>query len=152
MNRSIGPAAIAALLVAGAAFTAPPPAAAPIALTVYKDPSCGCCTQWVAHLRAAGFRVSVVDTTNLEPVKARYHVTPALASCHTATVAGTRYVIEGHVPADLIAQLMRDQPNVAGLAVPGMVAGSPGMDSPNPQPYDVVSFDSTGKTAVFARR
>jgi hypothetical protein len=138
----------AALTLAVAAFAAPAPPPPPT-ITVYKDPACGCCTKWVEHLRAAGFRVTVVDTSNMEAIKARFGVTDALASCHTAKAGA--YVIEGHVPAGLIQRLLAEHPAVRGLAVPGMVAGSPGMESPNPQHYDVVSFDRDGKTAVYAR-
>jgi hypothetical protein len=73
-----------------------------------------------------------------------------LYSCHTATVQG--YVIEGHVPADLIYRLLKEQPAVAGLAVPGMPVGSPGMEGVNPQPYEVLTFDKDGKTSIYARR
>jgi hypothetical protein len=73
-----------------------------------------------------------------------------LYSCHTATVQG--YVIEGHVPADLIYRLLKEQPAVAGLAVPGMPVGSPGMEGVNPQPYDVLTFDKDGNTSIYARR
>lgn len=139
------------LLVATVGFTGPTPAPPPpIALTVYKDPSCGCCHTWVEYLRAQGFQVTVIDTSDMQPIKARYGVPANLASCHTAKVG--RYVIEGHVPAELIQQLVREHPAVAGLTVPGMVAGSPGMESAHPQHYDVLSFDRAGKTAVYARR
>lgn len=150
MNRLVARTLAAAVLtLAVAAFAAPAPSPPP-AITVYKDPACGCCAQWVEHLRAAGFRVTVVDTSNMEAIKARFDVTDALASCHTAEVGA--YVIEGHVPADLIQRLLAEHPAVRGLAVPGMVAGSPGMETPNPRHYDVVSFDRNGKTAVYARR
>jgi hypothetical protein len=119
-------------------------------MLVYKDPGCGCCEKWVGLMRASGFAVSVRDTTEMDPIKRRYQVGPALASCHTAIVSG--YVIEGHVPADLIQKLLRDKPRVAGLAVPGMVTGSPGMEGPNPQPYQILAFDAAGKPSVYARR
>lgn len=119
-------------------------------MLVYKDPGCGCCEKWVGIMRASGFGVSVRNTADMESIKRRYHVAPELASCHTALVAG--YLIEGHVPADLIRKLLREKPALAGLAVPGMVTGSPGMEGPTPQPYQVVGFDATGRTTVFARR
>jgi hypothetical protein len=120
------------------------------ALLVYKDPGCGCCEQWVTYMRTAGFEVSVRNTSDMDPIKRRYHVGPDLASCHTALVEG--YVIEGHVPADLVQRLIREKPKVVGLTVPGMVTGSPGMEGPNPQAYQVLSFDLAGKTSVYARR
>ncbi len=119
-------------------------------MVVYKDPNCGCCTSWVTLMRSAGFDISVRDTADVQSVKQRYRVPSALASCHTALVGG--YVIEGHVPADLINRLLKDKPKVLGLAVPGMPVGSPGMEGGTKQAYDVVTFDAAGKTTVYARR
>ncbi len=106
----------------------------------------------MGHLRQFGFPVTVETLADLHPVKARHAVPPPLQACHTALVDG--YVVEGHVPADLILRLLRDRPRVAGLAVPGMPAGSPGMEVPGspPERYQVLSFDRSGRTAVFARR
>ena len=133
---------------------APKGAAAGAALppmTVYKDPNCGCCTEWVSHVRKAGFVVTVRDTADMSSVKASFGVPSALESCHTARV-GT-YAIEGHVPADLIQKLLREQPVARGLAVPGMPQGSPGMEQGAPKDaFDVLLFDKAGKTRVFASR
>jgi hypothetical protein len=106
----------------------------------------------VGHLRSNGFTVTERNETDLAPVKRRHGVPSALESCHTALVDG--YVIEGHVPADLIDRLLRERPKVAGLAVPGMPAGSPGMESPGQKPerYQVLTFDTGGRTTVFATR
>ena len=120
-----------------------------LAMTVYKSPTCGCCTAWVDHVKQAGFRVTVVDTSNLEPIKARYGILPGHGSCHTATVGG--YVIEGHVPAADIRRLLAERPQITGLAVPGMPVGSPGMEGPNPQRYEVLAFTRGGGSSVFAR-
>lgn len=120
------------------------------AMVVYKDPGCGCCEKWVELMRAADFEVAVRNTSDMDPIKRRYQVPAALASCHTAIVSG--YVIEGHVPADLIRKLLAEKRKVVGLTVPGMVTGSPGMEGPNPQRYQVLSFDAAGKTAVYANR
>lgn len=89
---------------------------------------------------------------DLAPVKRRLGVPPALQSCHTAVVEG--YVIEGHVPADLIDRLLRERPSVVGLAVPGMPVGSPGMEAPGQaaERYQVLAFDQKGRTTVFATR
>jgi hypothetical protein len=138
---ALGFSALARLLHAGAFKTA---------MVVYKDPGCGCCEKWVELMRTSGFVVAVRNTTDMQPIKRRYQVTPALASCHTAIAAG--YVIEGHVPAELIHKLLEDKPKVVGLTVPGMVTGSPGMEGPNPQPYQVLAFDAAGKTTVYAKR
>ena len=146
------------LLAGGAAFamlrsariaTGAGPGALP-EVTVYKSATCGCCTEWVAHLRRHGFPVKTEDVAELQPVKARYGVPAELQSCHTALVAG--YVVEGHVPAGLIERLLRERPKVIGLAVPGMPAGSPGMEVPGARAerYQVLAFDRSGKTRVFA--
>lgn len=119
-------------------------------VTVYKSPTCGCCAEWVDHLRENGFAVVVHDQDNLTMVKAANGITPALESCHTALVDG--YVVEGHVPADLIAKLITEKPDIAGLAVPGMPGGSPGMESAPKEPYDVLAIGKDGRTSVFARR
>jgi hypothetical protein len=132
------------LLTAGAlcpmAFAADEPL-----ITVTKDPTCGCCTGWVQHLQGAGFITKVVETRDLDTVKARLGVPDDLAACHTAEVAG--YGIEGHVPASAIRRLLREKPPAKGLAVPGMPVGSPGMEvqgSPSEE-YTVFLFGSFGK-------
>ena len=121
-------------------------------VTVYKSATCGCCTEWVAHLRRHGFPVKTEDVAELQPVKARHGVPADLQSCHTALAGG--YVVEGHVPADLVERLLRERPKIAGLAVPGMPAGSPGMEVPGARAerYQVLAFDRSGKTRVFATR
>jgi hypothetical protein len=145
------------LFLGGAAFAVlrafPAVAAVPEAeITVYKSPTCGCCTEWVGHLRRHGFRVKTEDLSDLSRMKRRHGVPAELQSCHTALVGG--YVVEGHVPADLIERLLRERPKVVGLAVPGMPVGSPGMEVPGvpAAPYRVLTFDRSGKTDVFATR
>jgi hypothetical protein len=103
----------------------------------------------VKHLQAAGFSVETRAVQNLEAVPERQRVPALLRSCHTAVVGG--YLVEGHVPAAVVQRLLREKPKIAGIAVPGMPAGSPGMESPHPEPYDVIAFESSGKTHVFAR-
>lgn len=123
---------------------------ADVTIAVYKTPTCGCCTKWIEHLEAEGFDVEATDLSDLSELKATHGVPANLASCHTALVDG--YVIEGHVPASDIARLLQDRPAVAGLAVPEMPLGSPGMEHPDPtrhQPYQVMSFGKDG-VAVFA--
>jgi hypothetical protein len=142
-------AATGALAVAGSALTRAPVSAGPT-VTVYKSPTCQCCAKWVDHLRAAGFTVLVHDTSDLAAVMAQNGVPPQMASCHTAKVGG--YVIEGHVPADLIAKALKEHPAIAGLAVPGMVIGSPGMEGGAAQQYDVVAWTAGGQTSVYAHR
>jgi hypothetical protein len=107
-------------------------------ITVHKDPNCGCCTGWVEHLRESGFTVQAIDTAELDAVKTRLGVPRDLAACHTAQVAG--YVVEGHVPAAALKRLLAEKPSAAGLAVPGMPVGSPGMEGGTPESYDVILF------------
>jgi hypothetical protein len=125
-----------------------PPAAQPI--VVYKTATCGCCTKWVDHLKAAGFAPTVHTLQTMDEAPVRKRIPSELRSCHTATLEG--YLVEGHVPADVIRKLLKDKPRVEGIAVAGMPAGSPGMESSRPEPYDVVAFDANGKTSVFAKR
>lgn len=115
---------------------------------VYKTPTCGCCVGWVEHLEAAGFTVDARDVTDIMTVKRDGGVPPQMSSCHTAIIDG--YVVEGHVPADEVKRLLAERPEVAGIAVPGMPTGSPGMEGPNARPYQVLSFTHTGEAAVFA--
>jgi hypothetical protein len=126
------------------------PAAKPIPIKVYKSPTCGCCKSWVEHLQKNGFAVESVNMPDLSAVKTKYGVKQQLQSCHTAIVGN--YVVEGHVPADVIKKLLTERPKVAGLAVPGMPMGSPGMEGAFSQRYDVLTFDKDGKTTVYARR
>lgn len=127
---------------------APTPDAATV--TLYKNPTCECCEQWADHLRANGFTVVVHQATDLNQVKTEAGVPEQLATCHTARAAG--YVIEGHVPADVIQQLLRERPSVVGIAVPGMPRGVPGMDGPIKDRYDVIAFERSGATRVYASR
>src|SRR3954468_4038778 len=117
-------------------------------ITVYKDPSCGCCKAWIAHLVKAGYTVDAKDSPNMPDIKRTLGVPEALTSCHTAVVNG--YLIEGHVSAEDIDRLLAQKPKIAGLAVPGMPSNSPGMDGPRTKPYQVLAFDKNGKTRVFA--
>lgn len=127
------------------------PARAPLArppLTVYKDPSCGCCKKWVEHMQSSGFAVTAHDDADMDALKDHYGVPSGVRSCHTALIGN--YVIEGHVPASDVDRLLKEQPKVAGLSVPGMVVGSPGMEGGTAKPYSVVAFQKTGSTTVFA--
>lgn len=118
-------------------------------ITVYKSPTCRCCTGWVEHLRKHGFRVTVKDTDDMDAIKTDLGVPKNLTSCHTAIVG--KYVIEGHVPAKDIQRLLAKKPKIAGLAVPGMPAGSPGMEVGRTDKYDVLAFAPARKNTVFAR-
>jgi hypothetical protein len=122
----------------------------PTPIAVVRDPGCGCCLNWVAHLEKASFKATVTESADMDAVKDARGVPAQARSCHTATVGG--YVIEGHVPAAEIRRLLSERPAVAGLAVAGMPAGSPGMEVPGvaAQPFDVLAFDKAGKTRIFA--
>ena len=117
-------------------------------ITVYKDPSCGCCKNWIAHLIKHGYRVDAKDSPDMSEIKRTLGVPTGLTACHTAMVNG--YLIEGHVPAGDIDRLLAQRPKIAGLSVPGMPAESPGMESASAQSYQVLTFDKSGKTTVFA--
>ena len=106
----------------------------------------------MGHLQANGFKVQKKDVFGKQftDVKSKYSVPQRLYSCHTAVIDG--YVIEGHVPADLIKRMLKEKPPIIGLAVPGMPVGSPGMEGPKPEPYEVLTFDKQGQTTVYARR
>jgi hypothetical protein len=122
-----------------------------IPMTVYLSPTCGCCSGWVEHLEANGFEVSLEYHADLVPVKEGFAIPTALQSCHTGVVNG--YAMEGHIPADVIRQFLAEAPAVRGLAVPGMPVGSPGMEvGDQVDPYDVVTFTSSGETAVYSRQ
>ncbi|HJU38765.1 MAG TPA: DUF411 domain-containing protein [Tahibacter sp.] len=119
-------------------------------MTVHKSASCGCCGLWVEHARKAGFAVTVREADDISPVKARLGVPYAKGSCHTAEVGG--YFIEGHVPLDDVKRLLVEKPDAKGLTVPGMPAGSPGMEMPDGrvQPYTVEIVKRDGTTAPYA--
>lgn len=122
---------------------------APLKITVYKSPSCGCCGEWVTYMHKQGFETDVKEMNDLTDIKRSLGVPAKLESCHTAFVGG--YVIEGHVPADLVKKILAERPKIAGLSAPGMPADAPGMGS-GKTPYDVISWDKAGKTAVYAKR
>jgi hypothetical protein len=106
--------------------------------TIYKSPTCGCCTGYVEFLRKHGIKVEAVDTNDLTAVKADYGVPPETQSCHTVVIGD--YVIEGHVPLGALVKLFSETPEVAGIALPGMPIGTPGMEGPKSETYNVLSF------------
>ncbi len=138
----------ATLVIGGVVVSQQPTKAADV--VVFKSPTCGCCKKWVSHLERNGYRVDVRNESNMGPIKKSMEVPGHLQSCHTAKVDG--YVVEGHVPADLIARMLKEKPKIKGLAVPGMPMGSPGMEGPRKDNYAIVAFRKGGKTDVYARR
>ena len=119
-------------------------------ILVFASPTCSCCHAWMNHLDVSGFRVSRELVVDVTPVKRKYNVPDRLWSCHTALVDG--YVIEGHVPADVLRKLIAERPAVAGIAVAGMPPGSPGMEGTQKERYDVIAFTREGEASVYASR
>ena len=117
---------------------------------VYKSPTCGGCSKWVDHLKAAGLTVRTTDTETVDQLKNKHGVLRQVRSCHTALFAG--YVIEGHVPVADVQRLLKERPAIVGIGVPGMPIGSPGMEVPGvkPQAFNVIAFAKDGSTRVFA--
>lgn len=122
----------------------------PAVVEVYKSPTCGCCSKWVDHLRSHGFEVRATNTEKVDELKAKHGIPRQARSCHTALVGG--YVVEGHVPAADVQRLLKERPQVVGIAVPGMPIGSPGMEvaGVKPHAFNVISFTKDGSTRVFA--
>jgi hypothetical protein len=144
--RGLRTALMGLVLVGGGASLNLPASAAEI--SVYKTPTCGCCTEWVEHLEQNGFEVTVRSLDDLGPIKSRLGVPYDLQSCHTAEVGG--YVVEGHVPAEDIRRLLEERPTATGIAVPGMPVGSPGMEyGYRRDPYEVILFRA-GAQRIFS--
>lgn len=136
-------------LSAQSVSSAPPDTSALPVMTVYKSPTCGCCKSWVDAVKAAGFTVEVHDVDDVTPIKDDAGVPADKRSCHTAIIDG--YAIEGHVPPATIKKFLAEHPKAAGLAVPGMPVGSPGMEMPGQAPdhYDVIAFQVNGSSSVY---
>jgi len=127
----------------------PEASATPKEMVVYKSATCGCCGAWIVHADKAGYKITAHDTEELYKYKTEAKVPDGLQSCHTTLIGG--YVIEGHVPMREIERLLKEKPKGAlGIAVPGMVSGSPGMENGRFDPYDVIIFYKNGKSEVFA--
>ena len=114
--------------------------------TVYKDPDCGCCQGYVDHLRANGFRVETVETSDLMSIKQKHGIPDDMAACHTMLIGG--YVVEGHVPLTTLRKLLGERPRIKGIALPGMPIGTPGMEGPKEEPFTIYEI-SDGEPRVF---
>lgn len=143
-------AALGAAMAGGKPLWAVAAGADPDTMTIYMSPTCGCCADWVEHVKAAGFKTLVHEDQDMDTVKDSLGVPKDMRSCHTAQLG--KYLIEGHVPADDIRKLLATKPAAAGLAAPGMPASSPGMARPGQphEPYDVLLFRRDGSSEVFA--
>ncbi len=118
-------------------------------ITVYKSPTCGCCKKWVKHLEDNGFKVKTIDTSRMSQIKDEKGIPAGARSCHTASIG--KYVFEGHIPAADIKKLLAEKRPVAGLAVPGMPMGSPGMEGDHSDSYVVYEFDKQGNARVISK-
>jgi hypothetical protein len=116
-------------------------------VTVYRSPNCGCCGEWVKHMQKHGFKITDIKTDRIEAIKQKYNVPQNLASCHTSVIDG--YVMEGHIPADDIKRFVASKPKQAGLAVPAMPLGTPGMETAKKQPFAIASFNKDGEIKIF---
>lgn len=128
----------AAVLASGLFAT---PVMAGEAITVYKSSSCGCCADWVEYMESNGYTAKVIESDDMDAVKQHLHVPEAMQSCHTALIGG--YVVEGHVPVEAIARMLKEKPKATGIAAPGMPQGSPGM-SGDKEPFAVYLFGKQG--------
>jgi hypothetical protein len=153
LGAAVGVAVAASTIVvalAAVAAQAPPksaPSPQPL-VEVYKDATCGCCSLWVQHLRRSGFAATATNASDMTAIKDKHRVPQQARSCHTGLVGG--YVLEGHVPAADVHRLLKEKPNILGLAVAGMPVGSPGMEGPGGRPYDVLALHKDGRTTVFS--
>lgn len=141
------------LLITGCSLAQGPEPIAQAALAseinVFRSPTCGCCGLWIEHMRDAGFQINDHITEDMAAIKEQYDIPDNLTSCHTAVVDG--YVVEGHIPAADVARLLTEKPDIAGITVPGMPVGSPGMESGSyVESYTVFAFDKNGTTTSFS--
>jgi len=118
-------------------------------ITMYKSPWCGCCSGWADYMKKNGHNVVVKKSEQMEMIKKMFGVPEDLQACHTAVVGD--YIVEGHVPAQAVERFLKEKPKAYGIAVPGMPAGSPGMESSEAEPYNVILFKAGGKREVYAR-
>jgi len=143
---------MASVLILSSASVGQQPKPKPIPMSVYKSPACGCCSLWIDYMRKNGFDAKVQDVDNIGALKLKLGVREEFSSCHTTEVGG--YIVEGHVPVEVVQRMLNERPKIAGIAAPGMPAGSPGMEVPGgrKEPYNILAFTSDGKTTVYERR
>ncbi|NCO04688.1 MAG: CopG family transcriptional regulator [Candidatus Magasanikbacteria bacterium] len=118
-------------------------------LTVYKDPSCGCCGNYAAYMRREGYDVEVIATTDMNSIKEKYNIPKNMQSCHTTVLGNEEYVIEGHIPVEAVQKLTQEKPDLAGIAMPGMPSGSPGMPGAKRGTFNIHGIDREGGVSQF---
>jgi len=116
-------------------------------VTLYKSPNCGCCSGHAKALEEAGFAVNIVETNELDQIKSEQNISPTGASCHTSVIGD--YVVEGHVPLEAIEKLLTEKPDVAGIGLPGMPIGTPGMPGRKTAPYEVYQLTKDGEMSPY---
>ncbi|MBF0444527.1 MAG: DUF411 domain-containing protein [Magnetococcales bacterium] len=142
---------VTALALLGASWLFFPQSTLADNVVVYKSPSCGCCDGWVKHMESNGFKVTINNVDDVYPIKSQLGVPEEAASCHTAKVG--KYIVEGHVPVADIRRMLKEKPQIDGIAAPGMPMGSPGMTVPG-QPadhYDIITFKDGRMGGVFSK-
>jgi hypothetical protein len=136
------------LAVLGVALSSGPVnAGQPYAATLYKNPQCSCCEGYADYLRENGFEVTVKPTHDLPLMQRQYGVPESLVGCHTTLVDG--YVVEGHVPINAVLRLLNERPDIKGISLPGMPAGSPGMFGEKTAPFTIYEIGD-GPTKIYA--
>lgn len=125
-----------------------PVMAAAIPVQLFKNPNCGCCDLYARHLEQNGFKVTLVNTTDMAAIKQKHGVPESLEGCHTALING--YVVEGLVPAKFVQQMLTEKPAIKGVALPGMPVGAPGMDGPKSKTLNVFTLDRGPRAAGAA--
>ena len=148
MKKSYWFATILLVVVAGAFFVLNSNETSGIPLDMYKSPTCGCCVGNAGILKGNGFDVNVIPTSNMNAVKSQYNIPREMQSCHTSMIGD--YFVEGHVPQEAIDKLLAEMPNIDGIALPGMLSGSPGMPGFKNQEWIIYSLKD-GEYSEFMR-
>jgi len=118
-------------------------------ITVYKSESCGCCDLFTRYIDDKNFQVNIQEVDDVTPIKERYHIPQNLQSCHTSIIGD--YFVEGHMPVEAITKLMAEKPDIAGIALPGMPSGSPGMPGAKRGQFIIYALDRSGSVSEFMR-
>ncbi len=117
-------------------------------VTIFKSQSCGCCGAYTNYMQKQGFAVQVNDISNMNPIKMQYAIPAQMQSCHTSVIGD--YFVEGHIPVEAIDKLLAEKPDIAGIAMPGMPSGSPGMPG-SKEPFVIYAIGNDGSIAEFMR-